>query len=328
MRYSKMSTSNTLRFYVNNKRISTAVRVKDCYILQVYPRHQRFANEEDWRSYWEMHQMCKPVIRVEGGMSLVSTQTQATKQKGFRCVVCLLDGTFDHRNCIVLKYKGNVTDWEAASVEHRKELQADVAAKAAEPKPKSNTWICPACNKGPGNDHRMCICRYFNYSVQAWEEACGIRQVSREEEEQEEVVQPASSSSPASSNLSEWTHKAGPTHTFPPGKYFIGDLCYALPDEIYENIFGGMGYEDGLYTQKDSNHFFFVASTSFGDGCYEGSDGKEFGVDAGVLSILPAATMDKNDGGHMYDFQYPVTCTFRDGKFKFSSGTTQLTIKT
>lgn len=170
-----MSSSNTLRFYVNNKRISTAVRVKDCYILQVFPSYQRFANEEDWLSYWEMHYICKPVVRVEGGMMFESTQTEATKHKDFRCAVCLLDGTFDHRNCIVLKYKGSISDWETASVEQRKELRADVAAKAAEPKPKPATWICPACNKGPGNDHRMCICRYFNYSVQAWEEACGIR---------------------------------------------------------------------------------------------------------------------------------------------------------
>jgi hypothetical protein len=36
-------------------------------------------------------------------------------------------------------------------------------------------WICPACKKGPGNDHRMCICTAYNYSVAAWEEACGIR---------------------------------------------------------------------------------------------------------------------------------------------------------
>jgi hypothetical protein len=41
--------------------------------------------------------------------------------------------------------------------------------------PAKKTWICPACNKGPGNDHRMCICTAYNYSVAAWEEACGIR---------------------------------------------------------------------------------------------------------------------------------------------------------
>jgi hypothetical protein len=37
------------------------------------------------------------------------------------------------------------------------------------------TWTCPACGKGAGNDHRMCICYAFNYSVEEWERACGIR---------------------------------------------------------------------------------------------------------------------------------------------------------
>lgn len=319
-----MSHSNTLRFYVNDKRLSTAIRVKDCYILQVYPSRQRFANEEDWRSYWEMNKICKPQIRVEGGMSLQSTQTDATKQKGFRCAECLLDGTLDHRNCIILKYKGSVADWETASIEQRKELRTEVAAKAAEPRPKARTWICPACNLGPGNDHRMCICQFFNYSVTAWEEACGIRQAEPESEEESVVL----SSTPLSNKQEDWTHSGGKTHTFPPGKYFIGDLCYALSDELYENVFGGFDYERGLYKQTNSNHFFFVADTYFGDGLYRGSDGKEFGVDAGVISILPEATMTKNDGGHIYNFKDPVKCTFYNGKFSFQSGSQRLVIET
>lgn len=41
--------------------------------------------------------------------------------------------------------------------------------------PKKN-WICPPCGKGPGNDHRMCICRYYNFNVQAWEMVVGLRE--------------------------------------------------------------------------------------------------------------------------------------------------------
>ena len=33
-------------------------------------------------------------------------------------------------------------------------------------------WVCSACDLPLGNDHRMCICRAFNYSVEAWEKAC------------------------------------------------------------------------------------------------------------------------------------------------------------
>lgn len=56
--------STTFRFFVNNKRMSTAVRVKEGYILQVYPMKRRFADEGDWQAWWTL--ICKPSIRVEG----------------------------------------------------------------------------------------------------------------------------------------------------------------------------------------------------------------------------------------------------------------------
>ncbi len=167
------SGSKTLRFYVNTKRVSTAVRATDGYILQVYPMHQRFADEEDWKSFWEQHTVSRPILRAEGMMSLESTKTEKSKDPKFRCPECLLDGSIDHRNCIVLKYKGDVQAWENAAFQQ--ENSSSNAARQALPK-KVKSWICPACNLGPGNDHRMCICRAFNYSVDAWEEACGIRQ--------------------------------------------------------------------------------------------------------------------------------------------------------
>lgn len=50
-------------------------------------------------------------------------------------------------------------------------------------------WICPYCGLGPGNDHRMCICRGFNYSVAAWEEACGIRSPNPESDSESDKEQ-------------------------------------------------------------------------------------------------------------------------------------------
>lgn len=35
---------------------------------------------------------------------------------------------------------------------------------------------------------------------------------------------------------------------FGPGRYFIGDICYALPDEVYDKIWGDKyEYEEGCY---------------------------------------------------------------------------------
>lgn len=79
---------------------------------------------------------------------------------------------------------------------------------------------------------------------------------------------------------------------FGPGRYFIGDICYALPDEIYDNIWGNKyEYEDAFY--KDEG--FAVHRTAYGDGSYQGTDGTNYAVDAGNLGIT------KIDEAQRYD---------------------------
>lgn len=69
---------------------------------------------------------------------------------------------------------------------------------------------------------------------------------------------------------------------FGPGKYFIGDICYALPDKIYHKVWGDKyKFEDGFYKEDG----FAVHGTAYGDGCYFGTDGVRYMVDAGVIGI-------------------------------------------
>lgn len=268
-----------LRFFVNDKRVSTAVPLNDGTILQVYPSKKKFVNENAWRLSWESSSAAKPSIRVE--------QEEDTVRNVKR------------------------------------------------------DWICPACGLGPGNDHRMCICTAYNYSVERWEIACGIRKASS-------APAPTPSPSPtnpplslapspagvqipmtASVNVKDWQYSSVKGHVCPAGKYYIGDLCYVLGNAVYDKVYGGHGYGDGLYVNKKTNEFFFVGATAYGDGCYIGSDGKEFGVDAGIIGICPASCMRKDDGGgHMYTFTEPVECKFKGGFFDFISGYNSLTIDT
>ena len=124
-----MSKPITYRFFVNDKRVSTAVQWKSKtnkdYILQVFPNRNIFESETSWRSHWE--KKVRPSIRVE-------------------------------------------TSFSTNPEPERAERPPTPPSSADE-----SRWTCPACGKGPGNDHRMCICRAFNYSVDAWEKACGIR---------------------------------------------------------------------------------------------------------------------------------------------------------
>jgi hypothetical protein len=147
------------------------------------------------------------------------------------------------------------------------------------------------------------------------------------------LVESEGSKAPPHSKVSvsskNWSYKETYRYTAPPGQYYIGDLCYVLSDEIYHKVFGVETYEPGLYIQKDTTNFFLVDCTAYGDGCYMGSDQREFCVDAGIIGITPVSCMAKNDGGgQIYTFKDPVECRFKDGRFSFISGDTHLIIDT
>lgn len=153
---------------------------------------------------------------------------------------------------------------------------------------------------------------------------------------------PAKKSTRAKKDI--WTIRTDKrTVVMPPGEYYIGDLCYALDDAIYDNVFGNQGgYADGLYKKNNSTDAFFVAATAFGDGCYYGCDENPFYVDAGIIGIMSKSLLKKpskkdannllaskvGDGGHFYTFDNPVTCDFYEGRFSFSSTGQYLMIDT
>lgn len=71
---------------------------------------------------------------------------------------------------------------------------------------------------------------------------------------------------------------------------FIGDICYALDEEIYHKKWGeGLNWADGKIQVEGNGEqgpvCAVVGSTATGDGCYKGSDGTVFGVDAGVIGV-------------------------------------------
>jgi hypothetical protein len=121
-------------------------------------------------------------------------------------------------------------------------------------------------------------------------------------------------------NPQSWTFQEEKKKTtLPPGKYYIGDLCYALNDTLYDKVFGPR-YDVGLFTSKNNPaHVFMMGHTD--DGLFRGSDGKDYPVDAGILGIASEATLDPKkapyDGGSLYTFNTPVTVKLRQDKFIF-----------
>ncbi len=84
--------------------------------------------------------------------------------------------------------------------------------------------------------------------------------------------------------------------------FYVGDICYALADEIYRGIWGRWGYCDGKYSTPDG-FAFAVAGTAHGDGEYVDQADRLYGVDAGVIGIVPLELVkpEYDFGGHIFN---------------------------
>lgn len=75
--------------------------------------------------------------------------------------------------------------------------------------------------------------------------------------------------------------------------FYIGDVCYAVPGNLYHGVWGSQfGYKDGEITDPKTGLKFAVASTAYGDGCYEGNNGECYMVDAGNIGVVPLELVD------------------------------------
>lgn len=79
--------------------------------------------------------------------------------------------------------------------------------------------------------------------------------------------------------------------------FYVGDVCYVLSDEVYHNVWGEKNkYKAGLIDVPDSDYWFAVAGTAYGDGTYYDSHGHDYPVDAGVIGLVPLELVAKESG--------------------------------
>lgn len=99
--------------------------------------------------------------------------------------------------------------------------------------------------------------------------------------------------------------------------FYIGDICYVLSDDIYDEVWGGAGYEDGIYEVPENGFKFAVAGTAYGDGCYTDNNYRQYGVDAGVIGLVPKELVDKDmDGGNFFEGAGEAFFIANEGKFE------------
>lgn len=115
--------------------------------------------------------------------------------------------------------------------------------------------------------------------------------------------------------------------------FYVGDICYVLSDEDYDNEWGKKhNYESGRYEIRGNS--FEVDGTAYGDGSYYDDYGNEYGVDAGVIGIVPIelclkapSIKELNELGR-YIEGTEATFESDDGIFNITVGETSLTINT
>jgi hypothetical protein len=120
-----------------------------------------------------------------------------------------------------------------------------------------------------------------------------------------------------------------PKHILKAGKYYVGDPCYAVAWENWGKLLdttGCMGidlnedatnWNDGLFEYKGAQ--CFCGGTKYGDGLYHDSEGREYGVDAGLIGIIPLSVCDGNSmhGGNIISFEYDFEVWAENGVFNF-----------
>lgn len=118
--------------------------------------------------------------------------------------------------------------------------------------------------------------------------------------------------------------KGEKTIVLPPGKYVIGDPCYTVPDEEWDNVldesecFGGQCWAK-FRTETGHSSYVVAFSTRWGDGCYFDKEERSYGVDAGLIGIIPFGNgIRATAGTQLVEFTGTVSCYYRDGKIVFS----------
>lgn len=105
--------------------------------------------------------------------------------------------------------------------------------------------------------------------------------------------------------------------------FYIGDLCYALNEKVYDEVWGGNNYEDGQYADPETKAEFAMVGTAYGDGEYDSSEaGLSFPVDAGIIGVADLAICDGDTslGKVVLDYSGIVFIDYDDGTITVSWG--------
>lgn len=120
----------------------------------------------------------------------------------------------------------------------------------------------------------------------------------------------------------------------PAGKYYVGDLCYVMTDEQWDEVCKLMfPYPDSGPNFNKAVHGFFrlndgtefcIYGTAYGDGVYVDGHGREYYVDSGTLGCVNTKRLKKSlikkaptSGSHVVEMRVDFQTAERDGQIRF-----------
>jgi hypothetical protein len=87
----------------------------------------------------------------------------------------------------------------------------------------------------------------------------------------------------------------------PAGRYYVGDLCYVMTDEEWDEVCGLLfegrsdhGCNEGEFTLKDGRRFV-TYNTKYGDGRYESNMWTDHSVDSGGIGCIRLEDIRRGD---------------------------------
>ena len=118
----------------------------------------------------------------------------------------------------------------------------------------------------------------------------------------------------------------------PAGKYVLGDPCYSVPDEDWHMLLESCEYfEKPIGTVNGVQVLAF--RTMYGDGEYKDNMGNKYGVDAGLIGLVPLEYADLTqinwgkEGPVIVEFKLNTHCYMHDesgmlefGAYKIPTG--------
>lgn len=111
----------------------------------------------------------------------------------------------------------------------------------------------------------------------------------------------------------------------PAGKYWIGDPCYSVPDEDWDDLLLTCDYFQGSAVGTCPNGAKVLGfGTAYGDGEYFDGNGRGYPVDAGLIGLVPViegwnredSGVGKEDGVYLIEFTKDTLCaSSQDGRY-------------